>query len=150
MRRIHVTDTAELPFPDSVVWKALTDFPASPAWWGPKVVVTVEHVEPAIVGTIVRVRPYGGLGFLCRVSALTPQSELRMEYFEGIYRGIGYWRLTPSETGTLLSYEIDLEIKSLFMKTLSYVLDFGAIHSQLMQQVFENLKQHIASSQTAT
>lgn len=144
MRRITVTDTTELPYSPRAVWKALVDFPASPAWWRPNVVVTVRKFEPTIVGTVCQVRPYGGLGFLCRVTSVTPESEMRMEYFDGIYRGVGIWRLMPLGEGTRLSYEIDLEIKSRFMRLLSYVLDFGAIHSRLMQQVFGNLKQHIA------
>lgn len=150
MRRIHVTDTAELPYVPAIVWKTLVDFPASPVWWGPNVVVTVQHFEPAIVGTIVSVRPYGGLGFRCRVSEVNSETEMKMEYFEGIYRGIGIWRLTPNDKGTRLSYEIDLEIKSVFMKVLSCFLNIGSIHSRLMQQVFENLKQHIGRSCAAT
>lgn len=146
MRRIAVADETVMPFSPAVVWKTLADFESSPTWWRPQVTVVIRQVAPDLVGSILEVRPLGGMGFVCRVSAVKPEAEMKLQYIEGIYRGTGVWTLTPTESGTLLRYAIDLEIVSRLLIALSFFVDLGAIHSRLMKQVFVNLESHMARS----
>lgn len=145
MRRITVTDETTLPFPPAVVWKVLADLESSPSWWEPQVKVRVRQALPEIVGSTLEVRPYGGMSFVCRVTEVVPEATMKMQYFEGVYQGTGHWTLTPTESGTRLSYAIDLQIMSRLLVVLSYVLDLGAIHSKLMSRVFGNLERAIAA-----
>lgn len=146
MRRIAVTDETDLPFPPSEVWRAITDLEASPNWWRPQVKVVIREALPELVGSTMEVRPFGGMAFVCRVSAVEPMKTMTIQYVDGVYRGNGIWTLTPTESGTRLSYAIDLEVRSRLLVLLSYLLNFGRIHSRLMKQVFANLERFIAQA----
>lgn len=145
MRRIDVVDETTLPFSPPDVWRVLTDFPAYPSWWPSQVNVVVGQCEPELVGSMFAIRPFGGLGFTCRVSAVVAKSTMRIQYVEGVYRGTGVWTLTPAEQGTRIQYAINLEIVSRLLALLSFVTDLGAIHSRLMQQMFGNLERQVAT-----
>jgi hypothetical protein len=107
-------------------------------------------VTPELVGSTFQLKPYGGKAFTVEVVGVDAGSVLHMTY-SGIYRGTGEWKVATSNgLGSVISYRIDLEITDRSTALLSYVLPVSRIHSRLMRQVFEGLKDHLASGVTST
>jgi ribosome-associated toxin RatA of RatAB toxin-antitoxin module len=138
MTQIVSEDQAKLEYPPDRVWAVLVDFAGYPDWWPRATHVRVIQVEPALVGSVIEVRPYGGQPFCCTVERVEAGSELVLCY-SGFYRGTGRWRLGAGADGCVVSYRIELEITAAWLRWLAVVLPVARLHSRLMREVFRGL-----------
>jgi ribosome-associated toxin RatA of RatAB toxin-antitoxin module len=91
------------------VWKILTDIPQYHKWWPKSVNLKVSNFSREIVNTQFEVRPLGGKSFSCKVIRIISKKEIKLNYFEGIYRGEGAWNIERKENSISVSYKVDLK-----------------------------------------
>jgi len=97
MPQIKVYDEIKLDCSVDDAWNILTDIPQYNKWW-PKVVnLKVHKWYTDIAGTEFQARPFGGKSFSCRVVSILTKKEIKLNYFEGIYRGEGLWNIESKE-----------------------------------------------------
>jgi ribosome-associated toxin RatA of RatAB toxin-antitoxin module len=142
VRRTQATDCRTLPYPVPEVFAALTDFGNYPTWWPKELSLKVLHLAPDHVGSRLGAGLLGGW-FICEVTEVVPEREVRTRYIEGVHRGEGVWSLEPVEGDTKVCYRIDLEPQGVGPRLLSHVLDFGHLHSKLMGRVFDGLERFL-------
>lgn len=131
---IRAEDGATLPCPPADVWAVLADVASYPRWWPPSL-----HVRVAPDGEV-EIRPRGGRPFRCRVASADPPRELRMRYAGGFIEGTGVWRLADAEGGgTRVTYTVDVVAHGRLVAFLARFLDYGRMHSRLMEDVFRHL-----------
>jgi len=145
MPTIKASDKIILEHSRDDTWKVLIDIPSYYKWWPSQVKIEVYNYSNDIVGTTFIVRPLGGQSFYCRIQSIELLKEIRLEYFEGLYRGIGFWSLESSNNSTTLSYTVDLVIFNKFVAALSYILPISKIHSRVFKNIFNGLKSYLDS-----
>lgn len=125
------------------VWKVLIDIPNYHKWW-PKVVnLNILTSGNEIVGTEFKANPLGGKSFACRVTSIIPKKEIKLEYFNGIYRGIGFWKIEEKDEQKIVSYSVDLEIVDKSIALLSRVISISKLHSMIFKNILKNLQRQI-------
>lgn len=139
MRRIQATDCRILPFDVAEVYAALLDFESYPRWWPGNLRVRALQVTPERVGSQIEIRPRGGW-FICEIAQVIPDKEIVIRYVAGVHRGTGRWTLERVANGTRACYQIDLEPQGWLPRLLSNFMDFGKMHSQSMEHVFDGLE----------
>jgi ribosome-associated toxin RatA of RatAB toxin-antitoxin module len=139
---IHTISTKRLPYPSHEVWQAVTNFKKYSEWWPSTVRIKILQLEEGLCGSQIKVRPFGGHGFICKVVDFSKNTELRIKY-SGIYSGSGVWTIAENRGGCQVTYEIKLDIDSLFIRWLSHILPIDKIHSRLMNKVLSGLEQHL-------
>jgi ribosome-associated toxin RatA of RatAB toxin-antitoxin module len=124
-------------------WNILTDIPQYNKWW-PKVVnLKVLKWYTDIAGTEFQARPFGGKSFSCRVVSILPKKEIKLNYFEGIYRGEGLWNIESKENLISVSYKVDLEIVDKSIALLSRVIPIPKLHSIIFKRILAGLAEQI-------
>ena len=139
MRRIQVTDCRTLAFAPAQVFAAVADLANYPRWWPAELKVRVRKVTRDIIGSRLEAHPHRSL-LVCEVTGIVANSEIDIRYVEGVQRGTGVWSFTPNGEGTRLCYRVDLEPQGWFPRLLSHFVDFTAMHSRLMEKVFDGLE----------
>jgi ribosome-associated toxin RatA of RatAB toxin-antitoxin module len=139
MRRIQVTDCRTLAFPPTQVFAAVADLENYPRWWPAELKVRVLKLTPNEVGSRLEVHPHRSL-LVCEVTRIVVNSEIHIRYVQGVQRGTGVWTFEPSDGGTRLCYRVDLESQGWIPGLLSHFVDFTAMHSRLMEKVFDGLE----------
>lgn len=147
MPTIKASDKITLEHSRDDTWKVLIDIPSYYKWWPSQVKIEVYDYSNEIVGTTFIVRPLGGQSFSCRIKSIELHKEIRLEYFDGLYRGIGFWSLKSSNNSTAVSYTVDLVIFNKFVAALSYILPISKIHSRVFKNIFNGLKGYLDSRQ---
>ena len=127
------------------VWNVLIDIPNYHKWWPKSVNLKVTNFSKDIVNTQFEARPLGGKSFSCKVVSLIPNKEIRLNYFDGIYRGEGVWKLERKEKSITVSYSVDLEIVDKSITILSKVVSIPKLHSLIFKQILRGLSQQIKS-----
>ena len=142
MRRILVTDCRTLAFPPAQVFAAVADLENYPGWWPAELKVRLLTVTPDGIGSRLEAHPYHSL-LVCEVTRIVANSHIHIRYVEGVQWGTGVWTVEPSDEGTRLCYRVDLEPQGWFPRLLSNFLDFTAMHSRLMERVFDGLEKRL-------
>lgn len=143
MPQIKAYDEIKLDCSVDDAWNILTDIPQYNKWW-PKVVnLKVLKWYPDIVGTEFQARPLGGKSFSCRVVSILPKKEIKLNYFEGIYRGEGIWNIESKENLISISYKVDLEIVDKSIALLSRVISIPKLHSIIFKRILAGLAEQI-------
>lgn len=142
MKQIHSINSITIPFSARNVWEVLTDIKSYPLWWPPILNIKVLNATHDLIGSRVELRPYGGLPFMCEFSESVEPVKLVMKY-SGIYSGLGVWTLSETNGRTKVDYEIHLEINSLFIRLLSYMVPVEKIHYTLMDKVLLGLENRL-------
>jgi len=125
------------------VWKILIDFPNYNKWWPKAVNLKVLKFDGEIVGTEFNASPLGGKSFACRVISIIPNKEIKLNYFDGIYRGIGYWKIDGNDGKLKISYTVDLEIVNKSIAFLSRLISIPKLHSMIFNKILIGLKRQI-------
>jgi ribosome-associated toxin RatA of RatAB toxin-antitoxin module len=96
-----------------------------------------------IVGTEFKASPLGGKSFACRVISIIPDNEIKLNYFDGIYRGTGYWKIEGKDGNLKISYTVDLEIVDKSIAFLSRIISIPRLHSIIFRKILNNLERRI-------
>lgn len=139
VRRVHADDRRTLPFSVSEVFNAILDFQHYPKWWPKQLRIRVLRTTTDFLGSQIEVRPMGG-HFTCEVVGIEQNQSIQIAYVDGLHRGTGMWSFEAVGDETAVSYRIDLEPQGWLPRLLSHVMDFGRIHSNEMQQVFDGME----------
>ena len=129
------------------VWNVLIDIPNYHKWWPKSVNLKVFNFNKDIVNTQFEARPLGGKSFSCRVVSIIPNKEIKLNYFEGIYRGDGIWKLERKEKSITVSYSVDLEIVDKPIALLSRIIPIPKLHSMIFKRILTGMVQQIKSNQ---
>ena len=140
MKKIHVKNIKLLPYSAQQIWDIIIDFNNYSEWWPSAVKTKVLKISDTFKGSQIEVRPYGGIGFICEVVNVQPNTKLVMEY-SGIYKGFGVWTISENDGHCSVTYEIDLDVNHPLIRILSYLLPVDKIHYKLMEKVFLGLEQ---------
>jgi ribosome-associated toxin RatA of RatAB toxin-antitoxin module len=127
------------------VWKILTDIPYYQNWWPKSVSLKVSNFGKEIVNTKFEARPLGGKSFSCRVISIIPNNEIKLNYYDGIYRGEGVWKLERKEKSITVSYSVDLEIVDKSITILSKVVSIPKLHSMIFKRILAGLAEQVKS-----
>jgi ribosome-associated toxin RatA of RatAB toxin-antitoxin module len=128
------------------VWNILTDVPSYHKWWPRSVNLKVSNFNKEIINTHFEARPLGGNSFSCRVVSIVPRKEIKLDYFEGIYRGEGIWSIDRKESLILVSYKVDLEIVDKSIALLSKVIPIPKLHSMIFKRILAGLAEQVNSN----
>lgn len=139
MRRIQVTDCRTLAFPPAQVFAAVADLENYPRWWPAELKVRLLTLTSEGIGSRLEVHPHHSL-LVCEVTRIVANTEIQIQYVEGVQRGTGVWTVEPNDEGTRLGYRVDLEPQGWFPRLLSHFVDFTAMHSSLMEKVSDGLE----------
>jgi len=139
MDRIQARDNRIFNAPPDRILPILLDVSKFHAWWPASIQFSVLKESPGGVGSEVEIKPFGANSFCCRIESMDP-SRIVMRYFKGIYSGEGIWTLTTVPNGTDVSYAVNLEITSMTVRMLAKMVDVKALHSKLMNDVFDGLQ----------
>jgi ribosome-associated toxin RatA of RatAB toxin-antitoxin module len=146
MPQIKAYDEIQLNCLIDDVWKILTDIPSYHKWWPKVVKLKVLKLTNELIGTEFQANPFGGKSFVCRVVSIIPMKEIKLNYFEGIYRGEGIWSIDRKENLILVSYEVDLEIVDKSIAFFSKLVSIPKIHSMIFRRILKGLNAQIKST----
>lgn len=140
MTQIKAHDEITIKSSVEEVWKVLIDIQNYYKWW-PKVVnLKVLKFDGEIIGTEFKASPLGGKSFACRVISIIPDKEIMLNYFDGIYRGNGYWKIEGNDGNLKISYTVDLEIVDKSIAFLSRLISIPKLHSMIFKKILNNLE----------
>jgi ribosome-associated toxin RatA of RatAB toxin-antitoxin module len=145
MPQIKAYDEIRLNCSADEVWKILIDIPSYHKWWPKLVNLKVSNFNKEIVNTQFEARPFGGKSFSCRVISIIPNNEIKLNYFDGIYRGEGVWKIVRKDASVKVSYNVDLEIVDKSIAFLSRIISISKLHSLIFKQILKGLSQQIKS-----
>jgi ribosome-associated toxin RatA of RatAB toxin-antitoxin module len=129
------------------VWNILTDIPQYHKWWPKSVNLQVSDFNKDIVKTQFEARPLGGKSFSCKVMSIIQNKEIKLNYFEGIYRGEGAWNIERKGNSISVSYKVDLEIVDKSIAILLRVVPIPKLHSLIFKRILIGLAQQVKSKQ---
>lgn len=147
MRRIQATDCRTLAFPILQVFAALEDFERYPEWWPAQLKLRVLTISQERIGTRLEIRPSGGRSVV-EVANIVPCQRIEVKYVQGVHRGTGIWTFEEAGEGTKVCYRIDLQPQGWMSRLLSSFVQFGWMHSRLMNAVFDGLEEWLSKQQT--
>ncbi|AFH48493.1 Hypothetical protein IALB_0781 [Ignavibacterium album JCM 16511] len=139
MPKIIASDSVELNYSLEKVWSVISDFQSYKFWWPKIVKLQIIQADKQIIGTILKASPLGGKSFSIRVVEIFPLKEIKLEYFDGLYRGFGHWKVENKNDSTILIYVVNLEIVDSLTKGISYLVPVSKIHSMIFRKIFTNL-----------
>lgn len=145
MPRIKTCDEIAINTSVENVWNVLIDIPNYHRWWPRSVNLKVSNFNKEIVNTQFEARPLGGKSFSCRVVSIVPKKEIKLNYFEGIYRGEGVWSIDRIESLILVSYKVDLEIVDKSIALLARVIPIPKLHSIIFKRILKGLVKQVIS-----
>jgi ribosome-associated toxin RatA of RatAB toxin-antitoxin module len=140
MPQIKAQDEIKIDASIEDVWDVLIDIPNYNKWWPKSVNLKVTNFNKDIVNTQFEARPLGGKSFSCRVVSIIPKKEIKLNYFKGIYRGDGVWRVESEDSIVKVSYKVDLEIVDKSIAILSKVISIPKLHSMIFRKILVGLK----------
>jgi len=146
MPQIKAYDEIQLNCLVDDVWNILIDIPNYNKWWPKSVNLKVTNFNNDIINTQFEARPLGGKSFSCRVVSIVPKKEIKLNYFEGIYRGEGIWNIESKGNLILVSYKVDLEIVDKSIALLSRVIPIPKLHSMIFKRILAGLAEQIKSN----
>jgi len=146
MPQIKVYDKIQLNCSVDVVWNILTDIPRYYKWWPKSVNLKVSNFNKDIVNTQFEARPLGGKSFSCKVVSIIPKKEIKLNYFEGIYRGEGVWNVESKDELVNVGYKVDLEIVDKFIALLSKLVSIPKLHSMIFKKILKELVKQVQSN----
>jgi ribosome-associated toxin RatA of RatAB toxin-antitoxin module len=150
MTKIKARDEIQLNCSVDEVWNILTDIPQYHEWWPKSVNLKVYNFSKEIVGTQFEARPLGGKSFSCKVVSVDPKKEIRLSYFEGIYRGEGIWNVEIKDNLINVSYTVDLEIVDKSIAFLSKLVSIPKLHSMIFKRILSGLERQVKAESTQT
>lgn len=154
MRPTRAADRRLIPTTADRIFPHLLAVDRYAYWWPDEIDVEVLTPPPHGVGSVVAIKlAQSGGGFRCRIVEAEAPRRVVVDYIQGAHRGQGAWMLESQEGGTLVTYRVDLRPRGFVVGLLSYAIDFGKLHSQLMGDVLEGLervatKEKAAESET--
>jgi ribosome-associated toxin RatA of RatAB toxin-antitoxin module len=128
------------------VWNVLIDIPNYHRWWPKSVNLKILKSNKGIIGTEFKANPLGGKSFSCRLVSIIPNKEIRLNYFEGIYRGEGIWNVERNNNLVSISYKVELEIADKSIALLSRIIPIPKLHSMIFKRILAGLAKQIKSN----
>jgi len=128
MPQIQTHDEITINASVEKIWNVLIDIPNYQKWWPKAVNLKILKSNKGIIGTEIRANPLGGKSFSCSVVNIVLNKEIRLNYFEGIYRGEGVWKLEKKENSITVSYSVNLEIVDKPIALLSRIIPIPKLH----------------------
>ncbi len=139
MPKIIASDSKYLNHSIETIWKVISDFNSYKKWWPALVNLEIAHTSPQIIGSTLVAKPFNGRSFSIKAVEVKPFSEIKLNYFAGIYSGDGRWILESVNDKTKLTYEVDLLIIDKFTKVIALVVPVSKIHSLIFKKIFRSL-----------
>lgn len=122
-------------------------------WWAPYLRIRLKgEVPEGLVGAMFEIaaNEKGDLAsrrtshFTGRVREAVEDRRMVLDYVAGDFRGTGEWTLEPSESGgTHLKMRWRADPRGLTRWSVSWFVDVGAAHSEVMQRGFEQLESYL-------
>ena len=146
MPQIKAYDEIQLNCFVDDVWNVLIDIPNYQKWWPKSVNLKVTNFNNDIINTQFEARPLSGKSFSCRVVSIVPKKEIKLDYFKGIYRGEGIWKVEGKDGLVKVSYSVDLEIVDKLIAVLSKIISIPKLHSMIFKKILNGLEERLKSN----
>ena len=148
MSEIDVVDEAIIDADPATVAKAITDEAAGKThWWLPLWEAKQRgDIPPDQVGGIFDITVHGRRGTVKWTDKTIEVTEnmVRLESFEGAFRGEGTWTFEPVDGKTRLRYRWRVRPSGWLLRLLAPFIDIGGrSHHETMKAGFEGLNQYV-------
>jgi hypothetical protein len=143
MPKIKAHDEIKIKSSVDEVWIVLTDIPNYYKWWPKSVNLKILNFRKEVIGTEFKANPLGGKSFSCKVVGIVPMKEIRLEYFNGIYRGKGVWNIEIEDQQVKVGYTVDLEISDKSIVLLAKILPVSKLHSMIFKRILSGLEKEL-------
>jgi len=145
MSRVVARDEVALPHTVEEVYAVLIDFPAYYLWWPRLLSFQMIGSGPVEVGTRVRFGHSYLVSWTAVVTAVQPNARIAMRYDGGACLGDAVWTMRAAGRATRIAYSIDLQVRPLYLRALSHVLDFSREHTRQIHRVFLALDRRLTA-----
>ena len=143
MPRIKTHDEILIKASINDVWKVLIDIPKYQLWWPKAVNLKILKYDPGIIGSEFQANPLGGKSFACRATSMISDKKINLEYYSGIYKGIGVWNIEAKDGSVIVSYSVDLEIVDKSISLLSRMIPIPKLHSMIFKKILNRLSEQV-------
>ncbi len=147
MTSYDVVDTVIIDADPATVFTALMDeVQGVTGWWAPHFRSRPREGTPVgrVGGVVdVRIRWIVRLWFSARMTQVEDNRRLVVEFFEGHFLGVGIWTFEPAGEGTRIHFRWTVRSNHWIYPTFCRIVDFGKIHSNVVQAGFEALARHV-------
>ena len=146
MPRIKAHDEITIKASINDVWKVLINIPKYQSWWPKSVNLKILKYDPGIIGSEFQANPLGGKSFACRVTSIISDKKINLEYYSGIYKGVGVWNIEAKDGSVIVSYSVDLEIVDKSIALFSKIIPIPKLHSMIFKKILEGLSGQVNSN----
>ncbi|RPI15741.1 MAG: hypothetical protein EHM58_13440 [Ignavibacteriae bacterium] len=137
---ITAKDSKIINYPLEDVYRTLTDFHSYPRWYPKPFKIDILHLDSHATGTTISIENGKLVKWTAKISDFKPNKLIAIDYIDGAWLGKTFWRFEGENGKTKVTLEIDLEINSPWLRSLSKIMNFSKVHSKQMQQVFNALE----------
>lgn len=142
--RIICRDEMLVPYSQALVYQTLCDFERYSCWWPTGLSFRVLGPVPVQVGTQIAMSNGPFVRWVALVADLQENRAILLHYSDGACRGNAAWTLVPRDGGTVVAYEIDVEVVPPWLRVLARFMDFSREHSRQMLLVFQELETELS------
>lgn len=146
MGELKSKDEVILDFPVDYVYRTVTDIANYGRWWPHEVKSELEYLDPAIIGTQIKVQNGPFVKWKSVVKEFKINRLLAVDYVDGAWKGKTSWRFEEIKTGTKLTMEIDINCNKLWLKAVSKVVNLSKMHSKQIHLIFRNLDKYLTEN----
>jgi hypothetical protein len=149
MTRFDFVDEAIVDADPLRVFKAVIDEAnRRTSWWMPHWEAKPRYgKEFGQIGTAIDITIHrvGTPKFSARVTEVIEGKLLKVEYFEGDYRGNGEWTFEPIDGKTRVRFRWNVVPHRLMFRVLAPFLKKGSTHSEVMQEGFRGMNRYLTT-----
>jgi len=142
MTKIKTKDCISLNHKSEEIFNIISDLSSYQKWWPKQIKVKLLKVIPELIGSCLKISPFGGMSFNTEIVSFKIPEELNLKY-SGIYSGTGKWTIEKLQDKTRLCYEVDLVIENKVVVLISKIVNVEEIHSKLIRKLLENLDKQL-------
>ncbi len=141
--RIQRNDSILLSASLEKVFQTLLDLHSYTQWWPKTFNFKVLDPGPVQVGTRMWVSNEGFVWWWCKVVAIQENQKIAFRYEHGAWEGDTEWILTPEPGGVRVTYSVDIQPGSFWLRGLARIVNLGKMHSKQMNVILEGLKGYL-------
>jgi len=126
------------------IFNVLSDFESYKRWWPRTIIFKMILNSPEIVGSKMKISPYGIFSFSWIIKEIYPNNKIVIKYSDGIYSGKGVWLLQEMGEKIYVDFSIEIESKNLVIKIIDKIFSIQKTHKRMMKKVFLGLHEYLS------
>jgi ribosome-associated toxin RatA of RatAB toxin-antitoxin module len=141
--KIKSNDGQEFIESKEQIFNVLSDFESYKKWWPKTIIFKMILDSPEIVGSKIKISPYGVFSFSWIIKEIYPNDKIVIKYSDGIYSGNGVWLLQKRQEKVYVDFSIEIESNNLVIKVVDRIFGIQKTHNKMMKKVFFGLHEYL-------